>query len=1085
MPSSRLGQVPKRSSALVLAAILAAATLVASTARGQIAPGDTVPTRGYFATQNLFYDGDYRNALAAFLNQSRAGIKTPTSQWIDSICYFTMAGESYYQLGNLTAALQSYNSALQLYVNYSDWMLRVQFPQAILPATVGTLRAAPWGQSKRGAVVGAFPETFMMGQGQVDNTAAFVQGGVVQRAMLFPVHAAEIVRCTSLAIRRRRDLLGPISKYDPLTSNLVDVLSRHPGPPNHWSEAWVNVQLGCAQAAAGNSAQAIETLQRAVYAGGEFVHPLTSTALVELSRLALEAGDFNAAAEYSAEATYACINFPNLGNLEEAFRLAALAHTLLNQKTPLVPLVPAIAWSKAGGYRQLQASLLLSAAENMALIGDSNQAASNLAAARLLIGRSDLGISQLGARMNHLTAVTAYQGGNVTAGDQALSAALAFQRSGGSLWMFQLGLADSRYTGGDFSDRVGLALYEILLRDPSPGDWTSNPLECLSYLSTPHSAPLEHWFELALKNSKQQELALEISDRARRHRFFSTLPMGGRLLALRWILEGPPELLGEQGLLQRQELLVHYPKYKELAQQAADARARLAAKPLVAADADARKEQSALLSTLAEISQSQETILRQIAVRREPAEMVFPPLRKTKDVQQGLPKGQVLLSFFSTSRGLYAFLYSSEKYAAWQVNSPASIQKQLTFMLREMGNFDSNHEITPNELAKTTWRTAGARILNLLFEKSNVDLAGNFDEIVIVPDGMLWYLPFEALPVGKGENEKLLISHVRVRYAPTVGLGVPFSRVHKPRPTVGVVVGKLHPQDDESVARGAFEQLSREVTGSVALPRGASGPASMVRLLLDGLIVLDDVAMADDPYEWAPAQVDRGHPGGSLEDWMLLPFGGPEQVLLPGFHTAAENGVRKSSAEGNELFLSLCGLMSSGARTILISRWRVGGQTSFDLVREFAQELPNMTPAEAWQRSVRVAGDTPLEEEHEPRVKKQKQSAAASELPKADHPFFWAGYMLVDSGALAPGQDKALAVPGLGGTKKEGAQLANPPLVPGASGVPAPPPPDAVDAADEAPKPVGKKPKKVKPAPRPSAKKPPARSKPPEPASDE
>ena len=51
-------------------------------------------------------DGDYRAALAGFLNETRAGIKTPGSRWIDSICYLTMAGESYYQLGQLPAAQQ-------------------------------------------------------------------------------------------------------------------------------------------------------------------------------------------------------------------------------------------------------------------------------------------------------------------------------------------------------------------------------------------------------------------------------------------------------------------------------------------------------------------------------------------------------------------------------------------------------------------------------------------------------------------------------------------------------------------------------------------------------------------------------------------------------------------------------------------------------------------------------------------------------------------------------------------------------------------------------------------------------------------
>ena len=46
--------------------------------------------------------------------------------------------------------------------------------------------------------------------------------------------------------------------------------------------------------------------------------------------------------------------------------------------------------------------------------------------------------------------------------------------------------------------------------------------------------------------------------------------------------------------------------------------------------------------------------------------------------------------------------------------------------------------------------------------------------------------------------------------------------------------------------------------------------------------------------------------------------------------------------------------MSTGVRTILISRWRPAGQSSFDLVREFAQEVPHTSAAEAWQRAVQI-----------------------------------------------------------------------------------------------------------------------------------
>jgi hypothetical protein len=89
--------------------------------------------------------------------------------------------------------------------------------------------------------------------------------------------------------------------------------------------------------------------------------------------------------------------------------------------------------------------------------------------------------------------------------------------------------------------------------------------------------------------------------------------------------------------------------------------------------------------------------------------------------------------------------------------------------------------------------------------------------------------------------------------------------------------------------------------------------------------------------------------------------------------------------------------MSCGARTILLSRWRTGGQSSFDLVREFAQELPHTSPSDAWQRAVMLESGSQLNLEAEPRIK----HAQSDETPKANHPFFWAGYMLIDSSQVS------------------------------------------------------------------------------------
>ena len=95
------------------------------------------------------------------------------------------------------------------------------------------------------------------------------------------------------------------------------------------------------------------------------------------------------------------------------------------------------------------------------------------------------------------------------------------------------------------------------------------------------------------------------------------------------------------------------------------------------------------------------------------------------------------------------------------------------------------------------------------------------------------------------------------------------------------------------------------------------------------------------------------------------------------------------------MFLTVCGLMATGTRTVLLSRWRTGGQTSYDLVREFVQELPFTTASHAWRRSAQLLWTTELDPELEPRVR----GISIDDAVAPENPFFWAGYMLVDTGA--------------------------------------------------------------------------------------
>jgi len=180
-------------------------------------------------------------------------------------------------------------------------------------------------------------------------------------------------------------------------------------------------------------------------------------------------------------------------------------------------------------------------------------------------------------------------------------------------------------------------------------------------------------------------------------------------------------------------------------------------------------------------------------------------------------------------------------------------------------------------------------------------------------------------------------------------------------------------------------------------------PAPLAASLLDWLLVLDEVeADAAAPLDWPP--VAMGRSPATLADWMVVPNAGPQRILMPGMRTRAESGGKASrrsknaAAPGSELFLASCTLMGSGAETILMSRWRVGGQTTLDMTREFAQELPYSSAADAWQRSVQVVRSTPVDPIAELRVKQDRHAEPLT----AEHPFFWAGYMVVDSGLPGP-----------------------------------------------------------------------------------
>jgi hypothetical protein len=978
----------------LFSALLLAGLLAPPFAAAQVG-SRSVPHPEYFSSFPDFVEGNFVSAAAGFKEGARSAVKSVDARWVDSICYYTMLGECYQHMGKNADALAQYTAALKLFLVHRDWMLSIDFSTNTIEPQQN-VKPIPWGVSKRTTRIGHFPDKFQFFQ--AGNAAQAVQkGGVVVPTQLTPLYVSEIVRCTVTAIRRRAELMGPVCEHDPLTAQVLDACLRRPAPPNHWSQCWAELQLGCAYVAAGKKQQAVSELTQSLVAGGTYDHPLSCIGMLELGKLAFEKGDFDTAGMLFLEASYSAAIFDRYDIFEESLRWASQTWLVAGKKGVLTPLAPAAAWAKQKRLRSATVTLFTLAAEQTSIQGDAQGAMALLNQARGVINRTEMQLGETGARLNFETARMNFQMGNLKAGETALNAALGWYK-GGSRRLFQIALADGLAAGGQITERTADLLYTETLREPLPADWVLEPNETIAVIANPHPLPYEHWLEVALAR-KEEDKALTITDMIRRHRFYSSLPLGGRLLALRWVLEAPPEALSEKAMLQRQDLLVKFPKYAEASKKGAELRAELEAAPLTAGDDPAAKELNDKRQELAKVSTLQELMLRDIALRREPAEFAFPPLFEGIDFKTLLKPGQLLLSYLATTNKVHAFALTHDRYGHWLIESPAKLKTDLVELYKGWGQHDKVQPVNLDDLKQDKWRTAAERLMKTLTNNMKPQDWEKYDEVIIVPDRLLWYVPFEAFPIG-GEGQPLL-AQLPLRYAPTVGLSIPDRRTRARVARTGIVAGKMSAREPQEVSAEFVEELRAVDPDATTIPTPLPISSSQLAKVIDCLVVWADIEDSEKaPYDFAPLPLDRGKPGSSLEDWSALPWGGPEEISLPAFHTPCESALKKGNANGDEMFLTLCGLMATGTRTALISRWRVGGRSAMQLLREYHQELPHDSAAEAWRRAVKLLRSSALDSTREPRIK----APAATEGLTGEHPFFWSGYLLADTGSDPSGE---------------------------------------------------------------------------------
>lgn len=972
----------------------------------------------------LLRDGKHADAAKQFESELRGGMKIATERWIDAIAYAALLGETQYQMGNLPAALESFNTAVRLSIQHANWPTKIS---NIPNPGMFTLKAVPWGDPAPNRSLMHVPDKFSILFGDLYHGNKYRTGGVAMAPSMKSIRATKIFNGTMLAIRRRAELLGPLGSGDELNAQLLTQLTQiQRSLAGTWFQAWLEIEIGLCHLSAGKQDDAVQALMRGALINGN-AHPLTPVSYVELGKLHLKAGRYEKAFNLFLEAATIAYHYENVEMMTEAFELLENAYCQRNPQMICPQLEKAAEWARAKDLPLFYATLQSLRANDFMRFKQARPALEALAIAEKAIGKRDALAGRLGAVLNYQRARISFLDPAPQAqrlGMDALSRAMNFMRLG-AVWNFHLQQTDLRLLNGQLTTRKALDAYQLLLREPTATDWALNPMESLAVSMTPRPGTWENYFLCAIDMEKKED-ALEISERAKRAAYLQTLDFGGRMHSLRLLLESPENDLTVPQLQRKRDILTEYPSYEICSQKVRNLQIKIRQMSLPVTQKEEARELTEALKEVSELSRRQEAILSAIVLDRRVIDVVFPKIRTTKEIQTALPKGEAMLVYFAARNQMFLFLLNNERMAMWKIfdsgagigssrknksgeNLLTSLQLNFASMLKEMGL--GSGSIRPEILQETDWKNASQRVMADLTKNSQANFASaDFTSLVVVPDRFAWYLPFEALQIQTPKGARPTVSQFAIRYAPMASLGVPWKNTQLPKSPYSMIVGGKNTPGEKVLKR--FEKalqrpvLFEEKSYGGILPGTPGAVSSVYATEFDKMFVFADLKNDETAsYSIFPMALDYGVREASLGYWFLLPHGSPRLIFLSGMRTQCEALVKKATKSskkqapavpGQEMFLTSMAFLANGADTVVLPRWNLNGSTPWKLATQFVEQLPeNENSAYAWRKAVLKFASGEIAVAAEPRLSKSDSVERVS----CSHPLFWAGYLLIDSGS--------------------------------------------------------------------------------------
>lgn len=125
-------------------------------------------------------------------------------------------------------------------------------------------------------------------------------------------------------------------------------------------------------------------------------------------------------------------------------------------------------------------------------------------------------------------------------------------------------------------------------------------------------------------------------------------------------------------------------------------------------------------------------------------------------LQKQLESNQALISFYAAGGVLHAFVLSSSSFAYVRMDSLAGLQRDAESWVNALKSTESGRRFKAGAL--------GERLYTRLIKPLQQALPGK-DEWIIIPDGFLYFLPFESLPSGDGDKTMLETTTISYRFS--------------------------------------------------------------------------------------------------------------------------------------------------------------------------------------------------------------------------------------------------------------------------------------------------------------------------------